>query len=85
MALTNTKSTEMPVGSMRMTLGTFTEGASETSGNLYTGLTKVAFVHCTPTSAATEQVGVTTTLPAKDPIALAYTAGVDGYFMAVGW
>ena len=87
MALTQTKTFETVVGSMRMIGGTFTEGAAGTSGDLRTGLTRTALLFLTPNSntSPTEQCTVNTTLPAVDPITIGYTASVDGYWLAVGW
>jgi hypothetical protein len=84
MAVTFTKTHDNVVGSMRMTGGTYTEGGAGT-GVIYTGLQKVAFIHCTPTAADAEQVGVSTTLPASDPITILCTASSTGLWMAVGW
>jgi hypothetical protein len=86
MAVTQTKKLDNAVGSMRMTAGTFT--GSGTSGSLYTGLQKTAFVYLQPTSAVSpaEQCTVNTTLPAVDPITIGFTTGgVAGYWFAIGW
>ena len=87
MALTQTQTIDAAVGSMRMRAGSFTEGASGTSGSLYTGLQKVAFLYLQANSntSPTEQCTVNTALPAVDPITIGYTASVDGYWVAWGY
>ena len=86
MSLTQTKVMDNAVGSMRMTGGTFT--GSGTSGDLYTGLQKVAFVYLQPTSTVSpaEQCTINETLPATDPVTIGFTTGgVTGYWIGVGW
>jgi hypothetical protein len=86
MAFSHTKTYEAAVGGMRITYGTFT-GTAVAAGNIYTGLQKCLFIYLTPNIVAspTEQCWVTTTLPSVDPIGVAFTSGVCGWWFAVGY
>ena len=87
MAFSFTKTVEQPMGSMRMTMGTFTNGSGDTGGNIRTGLTKVASIQLQPkgSSVLSNMCVVNGTFPREDPVTIVTDDNADGYWMAIGW
>lgn len=98
MALTSTVTKALPLGPYDpkwckdgkrywMAWGTFTEGVSGTSGDIETGLDGVEWLVAYPiTTASGDQIAVNATLPlASGDVTIVYTAGTDGYWVALGW
>jgi ABC-type sulfate/molybdate transport systems ATPase subunit len=87
MAFAFKKTDEFPAGSMRITMGTFTNGAGDSGGNISTGLQTVAGLEMQPQGSAVvdDACTVNATFPCADPVAVIATAGADGYWLAMGW
>ena len=67
--------------------GTFTNGASDCGGDIYTGLSRVeVFVaSITGSAATTEGVGINETFPkSSDGVTIVTLSGVDGTWIAHG-
>jgi hypothetical protein len=68
--------------------GTFTEDAMGTTGELATGLSGLEWLICVPNgaAAAADQVTTNETFPlASGTATIIFTAGTDGYWIALGW
>lgn len=85
MAVTCVRQGEFVEGNKRYSYGTFT--GSSTGGDLYTGLQRVEGLILTPKSAVTptEECAVVETFPCYDPVTIAVTSDVDGYWLAEGF
>lgn len=86
MAFTFTKDEEFVAGDLRLTRGTFTNGGSDTGGDIYTGLQKVygmILTHKGSAVVATFPV-IDETFPIADPVTIVTAAGADGYWLAYG-
>ena len=79
MAFAATQTGESVFGNLRVMYGTYTQGNTDTGGDIQTGLGQVMFATAT---AATKQVTDKgkVTITTADP-----TADVTGYWMAMGY
>lgn len=75
-------------GNKRIHFGTFTNGASDTGGDIDTGLRSCEeiFLQVTGTAVAADACAVNETLPvAGSAVTIVTTANADGRFMAIGY
>jgi hypothetical protein len=86
MAFEFTKDLEWEEG-LRFRSGTFTNGGSDTGGDIYTGLQKVEgmFLQQKGSAVVAAQPSVYETFPKADPITIVTTADADGYWIAFGY
>ena len=86
MAFAFEKKEEWVAGDIRMSRGTFTNGAGNTGGNIYTGLQKVygmVLQHSGSAVVATFPV-INETFPVSDPVTIVTADNGDGYWLAYG-
>ena len=92
MAITSTVLIELPHGGRRITMGSFTNGGADTSGDISTGLNVVESFSITPYSASavlTNSCVVNETFPlnatGEQSVTIKCDSGVSGYWRAIGW
>ena len=91
MAITSSIFAELPHGGRRITMGSFTNGGTDTSGDIGTGLFVVENFTITGNSGTALTNACTTydTLPlqANGPVSVTINcdSGVSGYWKAIGW
>lgn len=87
MAFSFTKDTEGVMGDLRVTGGTFTNGAGNTGGDIYTGLQQVQglVLQQKGTAVVASQAVVNETFPRADPITIVTADNADGWWWAFGY
>ena len=83
---------ELPHGGRRITYGSFTNGGSDTGGEISTGLNIVESFSITPYSATAVDANacvVNETFPlngtGEQSVTIKCDSGISGYWRAIGW
>lgn len=87
MAFSSTITETTVFGNKRVAYGTFTNGVSDTGGDIETGLNRVDFIHLQVTGSAvdTNAPAVNETFPlASGNVTIVTTANTDGIWVAYG-
>jgi hypothetical protein len=86
MAFEFTKTMDWVDRGVRHTAGTFTNGAGDSGGDIYTGLSQVLGMELqhTGSAAVASDPVVNETFPCHDPVTIVAVAGADGYWHAFG-
>ena len=82
MAFAYTRDIEQVVGNSRMSAGTFTNGASDTGGDIDTGLKSIAYANISFTSHVDSGNGKMTV--SAPTVTVLCDEGADGYWIAWG-
>jgi hypothetical protein len=87
MAFSNNLLHEVPMGQMRFTMGTFTNTANSTGGDIRTGLHKVLQLKLqhTGTAVVADDPVIDETFPVNNPVTVKTTANANGLWFAWGW